>query len=61
MGAKNQINGKVLTNMLEIGRTIKKKASVFSTMPMGINTKVDGHRTKDTAKAHTGWQMPKIN
>ena len=61
MDHKNPINGLALTNLLAIGKIIKKMALEFSITPMEISIREDGLRTKGMGKAHFGWQTPRIS
>lgn len=54
-------NGKLILNMLEIGKTIKNTDLVYNFMVMEINMKVGGKKTKETDKEHSGFQKEKIS
>lgn len=61
MDHKNPINGLDLTNLLVIGKIIKKMALEFSIIRMGISMRADGRRTRGTVKAHFGLLIQKIS
>jgi hypothetical protein len=54
MDHKNPINGLDLTNLLAIGKTIKKMALEFSIIPTEISIRADGLRIKDMDRVHFG-------
>lgn len=61
MDHKNPINGLALTNLLAIGKIIKKTALEFSITRTEISIRADGLKTKGMDKAHFGWQTPRIS
>jgi len=61
MDHKNPINGSAPTNMLAIGKIIKKMVLEFNTIKMVINMKGDGLRARGTGKEHFGCVIQRIN
>lgn len=61
MARRRLRSGLAATNMWAIGKITRRRDSVSSIMRMATSTKEAGKRTKDTGKAHYGWQTAKTN